>query len=79
MARGVSFDESVKIVCRVRFGSIHILEDKIGKSNLEKLKKLGFIACGKSFEEKHMINTWKATKSVLDYKKKMLGGFIFTF
>lgn len=79
MAKSVSFKESISIVCRVRFGSINKLEVMIGQSNLEKLKTLGFIACGKSYDDKRMIDTWKATKSVLDYKKRMSGGFIFSF
>ena len=79
MAKEVSFEDAVKIVCRVRFGSMDALEKKIGQSNLRRMKTMGFVACGKNYTERRMVDTWKATQSVLDFKKRMYGGLIFSF
>lgn len=79
MAKEVSFEDAVKIVCRVRFGSMEALEREIGQSNLGRMRTMGFIACGKNYEGQRMKDTWKATQSVLDYRKRMYGGLIFSF
>lgn len=70
----MTFKEAVKFVCRIRFGYIQELRGDIGSSNVNTLKTMGFLSCGKNYNENEMQDTWKVTRTADEYCKAMYGG-----